>query len=939
MTNFRIEFLYPWLLLLLIPAFALAFYFYFRISKRYRRTRNRIVSMILYFICATLSIVTLAGITFTYEIPNLETEVILLVDKTYSGETVEEKKNDFIEDAILRSTNVAQIGVVTFGYGEPVYAVPLTTQPGSAFFEYLSAEEPDGTATDLATALEYTASLFKNPEVAKIIVISDGLETDGKCANVVRELAAQGIEVNGVYFPGESPTEEYQIEGITTPDYNVIVGETFKMTVTVRSSYVGEAKLELFDNSEASPVLTQDIRLTEGTQEIEIQHAITTPELHSLKVQISMGTDDCKENNVYQTYINIEKFTKILMVERNQDESAKLTELLKEKNPNFEIGVLDILTGAGSITTKNSNGAPVTETISTPKTVDDLRQYDQVILVNIANADMPKGFDEILYSYVNDFGGGVLTVGGNKVDAFGNPVMDGSNYVPNAYNKEDLHVDGEETLYQQMLPVKAIEYTPPVAVMLIVDRSGSMDLPAGSSGDKKIEIAKQAARECLKALTERDYCGVVTLEEKYTEQMQITPMTQQAKIHKAIDEIVIGGGTVFEDALRGAVKALQSINNVERRRVILITDGKPSDTLETYGKAIEEAVNHATKKVQFSFAIIGSDIPASDAADIRKAAEMGEGEFHHPANVTDLPDLIRDELYMDSIKAINYESFQPQINVHNNVVSGISQTDIPNLTGFYGTKAKQDAQIILKGNFVPIFAQWKFGEGTVGSFMCDLSGIWSADLMENLVGQQLVLNMVNAMFPTKSIRPHSIAVELFEQNYDSQLSVYSKLQEGETIEVEILSPDKYGKLTESRFVEPNEDSNYSRFNFAITERGVHQIIVRKKSATGEILDETSMFKTFSHSQEYNTFRDAQEGEELLKSITLSGNGSMMEDAAEIYLEIAKTLKRSYDPRIPFMIITLCLFLLDIAVRKFKFKWPHEIIRDAKAKKLLQQKTV
>ena len=57
----------------------------------------------------------------------------------------------------------------------------------------------------------------------------------------------------------------------------------------------------------------------------------------------------------------------------------------------------------------------------------------------------------------------------------------------------------------------------------------------------------------------------------------------------------------------------------------------------------------------------------------------------------------------------------------------------------------------------------------------------------------------------------------------------------------------------------------------------------------------------------------------------------------IYEEIAKTLKRSYDPRIPFIITALVLFLLDIAVRKFKFKWPHEIIRDAKAKKLLQER--
>ena len=153
MTNFRINFLYPWLLLVLIPAFALAFFFHFRISKRYRRTRNRIVSMVLYFIVVTLSTLTLAGIHFTYHIPNLETEVILLVDASYSGESVEKQKNQFIADAIADSEGVCQIGVVTFGYGDPVYAVPLTIDASGAYAQYINAEKPDCSATDLASAL------------------------------------------------------------------------------------------------------------------------------------------------------------------------------------------------------------------------------------------------------------------------------------------------------------------------------------------------------------------------------------------------------------------------------------------------------------------------------------------------------------------------------------------------------------------------------------------------------------------------------------------------------------------------------------------------------------------------------------------------------------------------------------------------------------------
>ena len=47
------------------------------------------------------------------------------------------------------------------------------------------------------------------------------------------------------------------------------------------------------------------------------------------------------------------------------------------------------------------------------------------------------------------------------------------------------------------------------------------------------------------------------------------------------------------------------------------------------------------------------------------------------------------------------------------------------------------------------------------------------------------------------------------------------------------------------------------------------------------------------------------------------------------------VEKIFDPRLSFMIAAIVLFLLDVAVRKFKFKWIHEIIRDRKRKKELQ----
>ena len=78
MTNFRINFSNPWFLLLLIPAALFTLIPYFRIPKKYRRTRNRIASIVLHLVVMVLAVSVLSGMTFAYDIPNTENEVILL---------------------------------------------------------------------------------------------------------------------------------------------------------------------------------------------------------------------------------------------------------------------------------------------------------------------------------------------------------------------------------------------------------------------------------------------------------------------------------------------------------------------------------------------------------------------------------------------------------------------------------------------------------------------------------------------------------------------------------------------------------------------------------------------------------------------------------------------------------------------------------------------
>src|SRR5207244_3908737 len=102
-----------------------------------------------------------------------------------------------------------------------------------------------------------------------------------------------------------------------------------------------------------------------------------------------------------------------------------------------------------------------------------------------------------LVSFVQDLGRGLLVVGGAGA------------FAPGGYQGTPL---------DDLLPVSA---EPPVepqqgslALFLVIDRSGSMDVVTGgaSSGATKIAMAREAAIEATRLLQPRDTLGVISFE-------------------------------------------------------------------------------------------------------------------------------------------------------------------------------------------------------------------------------------------------------------------------------------------------------------------------------------------------------------------------------------------------------------------------------------------
>jgi len=922
MTNFKIEFTHPLLLLTLILAIGFALFTFFRSGKRYRNNRNRIVSLCCHIVVMLLCICVLAGISFSYDKPNTDNEVILLVDVSDSEYEAVQRRNAFVKSVIDEGGDMFKMGVVTFGYDQ-VYAVPLTNNSDTIYDKYLNAELPDTSASDIASALAFARQQITVPQTAKIVLISDGMQTDTNALSVIRSIVSEGIKVDTAYYASEYGND-LQVVGVTTPDYNVVAGETFKLGVDLNSTFVGEAIITLTDmHTNGNVVREYTVNVVNELQTIELDHSLSLPGLHQLMLSVSSSNDTLQNNNVYCTYIDLQVFDKILLVETYEHEADTLNDLL----------ILDY-----EVTRVNARDPQF------PTTLGELRQYDQIIMANVASVDLPVGFDVTLTQYVKELGGGLLTVGGNRYDEDGKPVLGEYGLpVPNAYNPVDNYnvnnpnaSEHPNPTYQDLLPVKAEKYSPPVGVIIIIDRSASMMNKYGT--DTKLDWAKIGAKACVETLNARDYVGIMTLEDYYNEDASLTPVTHKSEVFKAIDSIEVGGGTVFKGALERAGASLLANKSIEKRHIILISDGLPYDadaymTPAGFGPEIMRL-----KKLGVTLSTVMVAVESQTAEDLMKncAEVLGGGRYYNVLDYKEFTTTMIDELTVKEIKAYNPVDFTPVVSTQNSVLNGIDLNAIPQLGGFYGSQTKRGATEVLSAEFVPVYSTWKVGKGRVGSFMCDLNGTWSKNWFESSTGKQLINNIVNNSFPTENVEGHEISLQIKQKNYQHELGIAAPMADGDWLEVTVSNlSDTQQK---AQVFKPNVDGGYARVNFAITQTGLHKIEVQKYNALGQKVGKPKVeYKEFSYSQEYDSFADATTGVDLLDKISELGGGKSINSAKDVFENAKLSIHIVINPKPTFVIISLVLFLLDIAVRKFKFKWPHEIVRDRKIKKQLKQK--
>lgn len=967
MSNFRIAFtVSPWLLLLIIPALAIVISMFF-IHKHTHLTLNRLLSTVLQAIVLVLCVFVMSGMYFTYDLENVNNELVILVDNSFTTQNVQNPINDFIHDVLIENDDLAKVSIVTFGYDQKVILEMGNHDPEEAFESYriYSVDgPPDNTATDIAAALQFVwdpntkkSDIISKPETAKILLISDGLQTDQEALNVAKRLSMDGISIDTTFFSAGT-VDDASIVEVAFPERNLMIGEEFNIQVTLRSTYQGLVNIILEDKNENGIVTTrtrENLILNIGLQTFTMPHAFNDPGFHEIMFRIQTS-DKLAENNIFYSYYDIAGYNRILIIEKYKGESNELLKLI-ESRPDSDY--LFVAT------------AQIDDDMAMPGSLDIMAQYNQIILYNIASSDMSDDFQQNLYTYVNNLGGGLFTVGGFEKTSSGavQSVEIGGKRVPmqHSYSEEDL----QGSLYEEMLPVSVEPYTPPLGVVFVIDTSGSMTDPVHYLLNDEVD----AALACLDVFDQQDYVGIVTMEDDSRANLGMTPMTQRSRITTALAKIAASGSTMdgkenYTPAINEAGRMLNALEGVERKHIVFISDCGTIDGYESYVNAMENLNKRfgITITVVTILADTGSGLPSKGAMGYDRMewlAEAGGGSeiLLLEGRAAQCVPVVQKDLKFDELQGVQVADYNPTLGTNTPIVEGINDRMLQSieLKGVFTSRVKGygDVKVSLMAKYVPLYAQWEFGKGRVGSLMIDLEGIWSQKMLSEATGKKILSNIVTELLMPVNAQEQTLEITLIEDNYRTQVNVhgFDFEEEPNSKLVAIVQPPVSSGEAAAKFDLSTLSLRGNRFTFENLHAGVYNVYVIKVSRDLDIMSESirsvadipgsailemvQIYRSFSYSKEYDQSLDPYTtGQELLENLSTrkmtedSVESKIVYEAKQVFEDFRLSHIDTY-PRLVFMILCIVLFLADIALRKFKVRRLKEVMEARRYKKSLK----
>lgn len=835
----------PIYLLLLLPALALLVWWW-RTQLRVRGAKRYVIAGFRGIIFLLLVLV-LAKAELNFPIKG-ET-VVFVVDRSFSVAD-DPKVFQFLREAISKKKEEDQYAIVSVAQ-EAVVEQPLTTREELGSLGVVLNQH----ATNLAAGIRLGQALIPSHARGKLVLITDGLETEGDVLTELKLVKERGIKVEAV--PIERKLEEEALVTKVELPERLFKGEAFHLQVEVESTMESEGVLYIYE--ENREVARETIRLAPGKNTFLFPLKTEREGFQRYRVELEVERDTIQMNNQGFSYTQVEGAPKVLIIEGEEGDARNLAGALRAGNIEVEVISPQLL----------------------PRELAVYKEYASIVLANVEATQVSTADQERIRTAVRDLGIGLVMTGGEHSFGLG------------GWFKTPV----EEALPVSM-ELKSKEEIPSLALVLVIDKSSSMS--SGLAGPNKMELAKEAALRATDLLQEQDQISVVAFDSQPWVVVELQPVTNLKEIQERIGSIFASGGTdIYTALVEGYHQAKKA--EAQRKHVILLTDGQSG--YADYASLIEEMIK---EKITVSTVAIGDD---ADTFLLEEIAGWGQGRYYFANDPASLPQIVSKETALASRTFVVEDPHIP-LRTGGRDLSVLGQ-ELPLIHAYLATSPKLSAEVVLESiQADPILARWQYGLGRSVAWTSDLNGQWAPLWVNWEAGSQFWNQLVAWTFPQQPHGKWQVNTALKGATGQITVDLPNGANLPQQLEAVVIRQNLEREVVPLKPVQPGRLEG----EFSASVPGSYLIQVLEKDGDRVMASETSGINV-AYSPEY---RLLQGGEERLQGWMEVVEGKLLHSPQEVFTgELPRKYEKQDISHFLLLLVAL-LWPIDIAIRRLQF---------------------
>ena len=569
----------------------------------------------------------------------------------------------------------------------PSLEIPLTDERDLAPDRIASALDRSG--TDIESAIKLALSLLPSDTPRRIVILSDGNQNLNDASSLIPLLRAEGVQVHTIPISRHLEKEVLLEPHVMVPQ-SVRIGEPFELVAVARSLSSCKGGITLYRNGKIIKHLNLSLR--GGINPIRVTDRLGREGSYEYRFHIEAESDTIPNNNEAYARISVKDRPSLLFV-GDEREGRYFLDLAR----------------------KNGISAEILPPNRLPDDVSELADKDVIVLGNLPSSSFSRGQMEAIRLFVNQIGGGVLMLGGDR--AFG-----AGGYFNTPIEKlspVNLDPRGKE---QRM------------ALVALVDKSGSMANYVGT--DRKIDLAVAALVSAIRSLRDDDLFGCIAFDAKPKIVFPLGSVGDRDSLIERVRSISPGSGTNLYSALKLAYDWLRQADLLFKH-VVAITDGRSRGDFPPLVRRMADD------------GITVSAIAVGDEAReiLTEIARDGRGRYYDLDDLSQLPGVFVREVHSRRDLIIEGR-FTPILKVKHPVISGIGS--LPPLDGYVATSERETAQVILASDEGdPILSAWRYGLGKAVAFTSQIGGRWGREWARWRDGSKLWLQIIRWLMPRR----------------------------------------------------------------------------------------------------------------------------------------------------------------------------------------------